>query len=315
MAPERIFTVTTPTDITTQGSGFTGLAERSQGNQSMIEVASARAAQEVQAAMIIAKRFPRDEMQAHTRIVQACKRKALAEHAMYAYPRGGQMVTGPSIRLAEVLAQSWGNLDCGLIELEQRKGESTMMAYAWDLETNSRNSKTFQVRHERKSGQRITPLTDPRDIYEICANQGARRIRACILAVIPGDIVESAITECEKTLAGNNQTPITDRARQMVVAFLNFGVTQEMIERRLGHKLESVIETELVGLRKIYASIKDGMATRESFFTMDEPAADPNKPRADTLAGKIKGNKQPKGEPTDTPAGEGAPATDAPSAE
>ena len=61
--------------------------------------------------------------------------------AVYNYPRGGQMVSGPSIRLAEVVAQNWGNLSFGIKELQQLPGESVAMAYAWDLETNTRQEK------------------------------------------------------------------------------------------------------------------------------------------------------------------------------
>lgn len=68
---------------------------------------------------------------------------------MYEYPRGGTKVTGPSIRLAEAMAQNWGNLDYGLIELEQKAGESQVMAYAWDLETNTRQTIVFSVPHIR----------------------------------------------------------------------------------------------------------------------------------------------------------------------
>src|SRR5882672_626568 len=79
-----------------------------------------REAQEVQAAMYVAQQFPRDEIESERRIMQACKRRSLAGEAMYAYPRGGETVTGPSIRLAEVLAQNWGNIDVGIKELAQR---------------------------------------------------------------------------------------------------------------------------------------------------------------------------------------------------
>ena len=77
------------------------------------------------------------------------------------------MVTGPSIRLAEVLAQNWGNLDFGIVELEQRFGESSMLAYAWDLETNTRQTKVFTVKHKRRARGADVSLTDPRDIYEM----------------------------------------------------------------------------------------------------------------------------------------------------
>ena len=56
-------------------------------------------------------------------------RQDLAESAVYEYPRGGERVTGPSIRLAETVARYWGNLDYGITELDQRQGESTVMAY------------------------------------------------------------------------------------------------------------------------------------------------------------------------------------------
>jgi hypothetical protein len=127
-----------------------------------------RQAQEVQAAMVVAKKFPRDEIEAYNRIMRACQRKSLAEQSMYEYPRGGTKVTGPSIRLAEAIAQNWGNVDFGIMELEQHGNESSVMAYAWDLETNTRQTKIFQVPHTRYSKKKGNEtLTDPRDIYEM----------------------------------------------------------------------------------------------------------------------------------------------------
>lgn len=234
------------------------------------EALVSRQAQEVQAAMVIAKKFPRDEVEAYNRILRSCQRKSLAEQSMYEYPRGGQKVTGPSIRLAEALAQNWGNLDYGIIELEQKAGESSVMAYAWDLETNTRQTKIFTVKHERKANRQIKKLDDPRDIYELVANQGARRVRACILGVIPGDIVDSALEQCEKTLKSGNNEPLIDRVRKMVKAFEdNFSVSKAMIEKFLGCSSEAFSENDFIRLRKIYGSLKDGMAKREDYFDIN----------------------------------------------
>ncbi len=74
------------------------------------------------------------------------------------------------------------------------------MAYCWDLESNTRQTKIFQVRHVRDTKSGPKSLRDARDIYELVANQGARRVRACILGVIPGDIVDEALDEVNKTL-------------------------------------------------------------------------------------------------------------------
>lgn len=231
------------------------------------EMVTTRQAQEVQAAMVIAKRFPRDEVEAFNRILKSCQRKTLAEQSMYEYPRGGQKVTGPSIRLAEALAQNWGNLDYGIVELEQNNGVSQVMAYAWDLETNTRQSKIFSVPHIRATKHGNKTLTDPRDIYEMVANQGARRLRACILGVIPGDVIDSAVEQCQLTLKGANPEPLIDRVRKMVKTFEDkFSVTKEMLEEYIGCNSDAFSENDFMRLRNIYGSLKDGMSKREDYF-------------------------------------------------
>lgn len=276
----------------------TSLIERQAGS-GMIEVASTRQMQEVQAAVISAKRFPRDEVQAHKRIMTACSRKGLAEVAMYSYPRGGQAVTGPSIRLAEAMAQAWGNIDAGWVELERKPslgnlpGESVVLAYAVDLETNYRKPLTFTVRHWRDTKQGGYAIKEERDIYEIVANQASRRLRACILGVIPKDVQDDAVEQCEKTLKTDKE-PLIDRVKKMVMAFGEMGVSQEMIEKRLAHKMEATTDTELVGLRKIWTSIKDGFADRGEFFEV--PAATTAAPApegaAQPDAGKVQSIKK-----------------------
>lgn len=233
------------------------------------EAMVSRQAQEVQMAMYVAKKFPRDEVEAFSRIMRACERRILAESAVYEFPRGGTKVSGPSIRLAEVLAQNWGNIDFGILELEQKSGESVVMAYAWDLETNTRQTKVFTVKHERHTRSSVNKLTDPRDIYELVANQGARRVRSCILGVIPGDIVDAAVEKCQKTLVSGYKEPLKDRIRNMVVAFNEeFQVTKEMLEKYIGCKVDAFTEQDFVRLKGVFRSLRDGMAKREDYFDM-----------------------------------------------
>lgn len=246
------------------------------GTSTTTEMMVSRQAQEVQAAMVVAKRFPRDEEAAIVRIMQACQRRGLAESAVYEYPRGGERVTGPSIRLAETVARYWGNLDYGITELDQRQGESTVMAYCWDLETNTREAKIFTVPHIRQTRSGAKALTDPRDIYELVANQGARRLRSCILGIIPGDVVDDALEQCQKTLK-NGKEPIIDRVRKMLVVFQSeFGVGQKQIEALIGCKADAFTEQAVIRLLGIYNNLKDGSADRSQYFDMsitDAPAA------------------------------------------
>ena len=228
------------------------------------EMMLTRQAQEVQAAMVVAKRFPRDEALSADRILKACSRKTLAEAAMYEYNRGGTTVTGPSIRLAEAMAQAWGNIDFGIIELEQKAKESQVMSYAWDLETNTRQSKIFTVPHIRQTRNGSYPLTDPRDIYEMVANQGARRLRACILGVIPGDVIDMAVRQCELTLRAGDE-PLEKRIESMVGKFSELEVSPEELAGFIGKDVESFSVNDVVRLGKIYRSIKDGVVGSDYF--------------------------------------------------
>ncbi len=223
---------------------------------------------EVQAAMIIAKRFPRDPVAAMDRIMNACTRPTLAEGALYSYSRGGSDVTGPSIRLAEAMAQAWGNMQFGVRELEQRNGESTVEAFAVDIETNTRQVKVFQVAHERHTKKGAYKLTDPRDIYELVANQGARRLRACILGVIPGDVTEAAVRQCEQTLTANADTS-PEGLKKLVAAFEPLGVSKDHIERRIQSRIEAIRPAQVVQLKKVYASLRDGMSSPADWFDLE----------------------------------------------
>jgi len=224
-----------------------------------------RAIAEVQASMMIARMNPRNQIKAMDNILNACTRPALAEGAVYQYARGGQDISGPSIRLAETIAQSWGNIQFGTRELDQSNGVSTVLAYAWDVETNVRKEVVFQVPHERHTRAGKKQLTDPRDIYEAVANNGSRRTRNCILAIIPGDVIDAAVTQCDITLKSQADTS-PETIQKMVDAFSVFGVTKAQIEKRIQRRLDAIQAAQVVSLKKIYASLRDGMSNATDWF-------------------------------------------------
>lgn len=265
--------------------------EISVGRSVTAEMLTSRQTQEVQGQIIMAKRFPRDEIAARNRVLTACQRKKLAEGAEYEYVRGTSKVIGPSIRLAEALAQNWGNIDFGFVELERKSGESIVMAQAWDLETNTRQTRTFAVKHVRELKEgRTKPLTSDRDINEMVSNQAARRMRACILGIIPGDIVEEAIDQCHKTLLGKEDTPMIDRIKKCVmVAEKEYQIPQESLEKYIGCKADAFSMNDLIRLNRVFNSIKDGMAKREEIFEL--PGVE-KKEAEDAFAGKEKGKKK-----------------------
>jgi hypothetical protein len=240
---------------------------------------------EVQSAMVIAKRYPRDPKTAYDRIVIACTRPSLAEAALYEYVRGGTKVSGPSIRLAEELARQWGNIVCGVTEIVRMAGHSECLAYAWDLETNFRDERRFTVRHWRDTRQGGYALSEERDIYEVIANMGARRKRACILAVIPGDVTEAAVHQVDVTL----KTKIDfnpERAKKMLEGFAEYHVTKEMLEKRIQRRWDSLTPALFLNLGRIFNSLKDGASSIGDWFETEgeEPAA---ATRTDQVRGKL----------------------------
>lgn len=268
--------------VTKGDNPFGTAVAQSHSSNAIADAEQQRAIAEIQASMVIAKKFPRDQVQAMDKILTACTRPSLAEGALYSYSKGGSEVTGPSIRLAEAIAQSWGNMQFGIRELDQRNGESTVEAYAWDVENNTRQVKVFQVPHLRYTKRGSYRLEDPRDIYELVANQGARRLRACILGVIPGDVIESAVRQCEVTLNTSADTS-PEAIKKMVAAFGEFGVTSDMIQQRIQCRLEAIRPAQIVQMKKIYASLRDGMSSPAEWFDGDFSSGKPAKAEPEAL--------------------------------
>ena len=258
-------------------------------------VQAAREIAEVQGMVVMAKKFPRDKIKATERILNDCTRPKLADNALYTYSRGGNEISGPSIRLAESIAQNWGNIDFGIKELEQSQGHSKVMAFAWDLETNARQTKIFDVPHVRKTKKGAFTLEDPRDIYELVANNGARRLRACILGIIPGDVIDAAVEQCERTL--NTTADISpENIANMLKLFEKVGVSKTQIEKRIQRRIDTIQPAQMVSLRKIYKSLSDGMASVGDFFEVETASVEKPKSGVKGLKSKIAEVSEEKGE-------------------
>ncbi len=238
-----------------------------------------RSIAEVQGAIILAKKFPRDIQESIKEIMEECSRPALAEVAIYDYAKGGTSITGASIRLVEVIALCWGNIQSGWRELDRKMINGNLYAeieaFAWDMERNRREALTFKVKLVRDTKKGSWPLKDEREIYEHCANQAARRKRSCIEALIPGYVKEPAIDRCRETVASGIKK---DTVPKMVKAFeAEFGVTQQQIETFIQRDLAAIQPGQVVRLRQIYNSLKDKMAGVADYFEpekKEEPKAE-----------------------------------------
>lgn len=231
-------------------------------------IEQSRAFAEVQAAVYLAHQFPRDETVKRAQILDACNQLTLAERAFFSYSRGGSKITGPSIHFARELARIWGNIQYGLTELsrDDQRGSSQMIAYAWDLQTNARPSTTFITPHGMMARGELKALTDPRDVYENNANQGARRVREQILAVLPRWLVEEAKAACMETMRHGGGKPLAVRIEEMVAAYAKARVTLPQLEARVGAKRADWSPQEVAVLAVVYTSLRNGETTRDEEF-------------------------------------------------
>jgi hypothetical protein len=232
---------------------------------------------EIQTKYLMAQRFPRDERKAMDGIVNAFSRAGLAERAAYEYAKGGSAVSGPSIHAAQAIAQQWGNIEFGFREVSRGTGPdgvpfSEVEAFATDMQSRVPSSITFIVRHWRDTRSGGYRLKDEREVYELTANMAQRRKRACILSVLPQDVIDAAMQQADVTLKTKADTSPEAMAR-MVEAFGPFGVTKDQLEKRIQRRLDAITPAQVVMLKRIYASLRDEMSTPAEWFEVAADAA------------------------------------------
>jgi len=275
-------------------------------------VEQSRAVAEVQAAIVVAQQCPRDVQIAIREMQQSCRQPALAERAFFRFPRAGGAVTGPSVHLARELARCWGNVQYGLAELrrDDEYAQSEMSAFAWDVQTNTRNSSTFVVPHKRDTKNGAQDLKEMRDIYENNANNGARRVREAIFAILPQWFVDEAKELCSQTLRNGGGKPLPQRIADAIKWFEDNGVVQDRLEQKLGRPSAKWNEHDVSQLGVIVKSLQRGEVTVEDEFPEERVTAAEVARAVEPAAPKQSKRKAPASESVE-PAAEEPPAPEA----
>lgn len=249
-------------------------------------VEQARAEAEVKAAVVVAQQCPRNVAMARAQMIESCEQRELADRAFFRYKRAGSQITGPTIHLARELARCWGNVQYGIAEMrrDDAAGESEMMAFAWDVQTNTRSSTTFIVPHVRDKTGGGVRLTETRDIYENNANMGARRVREAIFAILPPWYTEQAKAVCNATIERGDGTPLPERIAGMLGAYDRAGVTKKQLEDKVGLRSENWTAKDVAALTVVWKSLAANESTvADEFPTTDAPAGDPSAPASDRM--------------------------------
>lgn len=187
-----------------------------------------------------------------------------AEECTYALPRSGKSITGPSIRLAEIVAGQWGNCRIGARVVHVDRVEKFVEAEGifHDLETNTATTARVRRRIVDKYGKLYND-----DMIIVTGNAAASIAkRNAILGGTPKAVWRKAYDAALATLKGDVKT-LRERRDGVIKAFAAFGVKPEQIFAALsiGGMDDITLETMPV-LIGMHNALKSGEATVEEMF-------------------------------------------------
>jgi hypothetical protein len=200
----------------------------------------------------------------------------MAERAQYSFPRGNKTINGPSIDSAREIARIWGNMRHGSGIVAEEGDKVHIRGFAHDLETNNyaafEDKFSKKVQRKDRDGNPVWRDADERELRELVGKRGSILIRNAIFEILPRDLVDEAMNKANETMTKAARGELTqsreEAVRRLAVAFDSIGVTTDMLSKRLGHDLALLAEDELVDLRKVFASIRDGNSRREEHFDL-----------------------------------------------
>lgn len=224
-----------------------------------------------------AKAYPRNVSKAtNNSIAIVTMDLETAQTCTYALPRGGKPITGPSVHLAKILAQMWGNMriDARVVSIDEK--HVTSEAVCFDLENNLAIKAQVKRSIMTKSGR----MND--DMITVTGNAAnAISMRNAILSTIPRAIVNKVYNAAMRTITGDlsDKEKLIAKRKQVFDGLKDtFGLSEKEVLGAIGKAaMEHVTADDIVVLIGIGQSIKDGDTTVEQAFRSGHAAKTPPK--------------------------------------
>lgn len=264
------------------------LPTRQENSMTLTDPAAIAAAEtakaEVQAMYQMALYNRRNEAEARDRIINHCKRLNFAKRVEYAKPVGNRKIKGPSIRFAEMAMDEWQNIFTRSRVVYEDEHIRKIAVSCTDLERNvtHQGEITLKKTVERKSkkgrevvGERQNTYGETVYIVKATEDELHNKTQANIskikrnegLRIIPTDIIDDALDVARRTIAeGIDKDPKGER-KKILDAFSAIGVSPKEVERYLNHPISTISPSEIIDLRSVYQTIKDGEATWQDYVS------------------------------------------------
>lgn len=209
-----------------------------------------------------AKQYPRSISRcANNAVAIATMDKETAQSCGYALPRGGKPITGPSVHLAKIIAQQYGNLRAEAKVVEITDKQVVSRGTAWDLENNYAVS--FEVRRSiiGRNGNRFSD-----DMITVTGNAAnSIAYRNAIFGIVPKSITDKAYKAAQHLITGDlsDEEKLIKRRDGAIKHFIDtYGITEEEVIKLCGkHTVNQIQADEIALLLGFAQSLKDGDTT------------------------------------------------------
>lgn len=221
---------------------------------------------EIDMQIATAKQYPRSVKRFRSEALDMVTlTEKVAQECIYALPRDGKNIEGPSARFAEVIASAWGNCRVGARTVGEEDGFIIAQGAFHDLERNVAIQYEVRRRITDKYGKKFKA-----DMVGVTANAACSiALRNAVLKGIPKAFWSEMYDAARQTVMGDAKT-LTNRRAEALAFLQKLGATPEMICKKLGVPgVEDIGLDEIVILRGLATAIKDGETTVEQAFAPD----------------------------------------------
>lgn len=214
-----------------------------------------------------AKQYPRSISRCtNNAVALATMDRETAQSCGYALPRGGKPITGPSVHLAKIIAQQYGNLRAEAKVVEITDKQIVSRGTAWDLENN--NAYSVEVRRSivGRNGNRFSD-----DMITVTGNAAnSIAYRNAIFGIVPKAIVDKAYKAAQHLITGDlsDEEKLIKRRDGAIKHFIDtYGITEEEVIKLCGkHTVNQIQADEIALLLGFAQSLKDGDTTVEELM-------------------------------------------------
>lgn len=214
-----------------------------------------------------AKQFPRNIHKAKDNIVAiASMDEDTAKTCGYSLPRAGKNITGPSVHLARIIAQQYGNIRIDTKVADSDRTHLTAQATCIDLENNVGIRIEVKRRITDKYGKRFND-----DMITVTGNAAASiALRNAVFNVVPKPLIDAGYKAAQEKLIGDvsDETKLVAKRKKTLDEFMkSYGVDERAVLKALGLREATQIKAEEIKhLIGIWQALKDGDTTVDETF-------------------------------------------------